>query len=65
MNYRDFIKQKEVLTQQHGFDIDADDVNSLLFDFQRSITAWAVKNGKACIFAATGLGKTLMQIEYA
>jgi len=65
VKYDDFLKQKAVLTKQLGFDIDIEDVNPLLFDFQKSITAWAVKNGKACIFAATGLGKTLMQIEYA
>lgn len=65
MKYEDFIIQKGELTQQNGFDVDVEAIHPLLFDFQKSITAWAVKNGKACIFAATGLGKTLMQIEYA
>ncbi|MBU2051317.1 MAG: helicase [Gammaproteobacteria bacterium] len=35
-----------------------------MFEFQRDITAWALKKGRACIFADCGLGKTLMQLEW-
>ena len=41
------------------------DLNPSLFDFQRAIVAWAVKRGRAAIFADTGLGKTLMQLSWA
>jgi DNA modification methylase len=35
-----------------------------LFDFQRIITHWALKKGRAAIFADCGLGKTRMQLEW-
>lgn len=33
--------------------------------FQRDITSWALRLGRAAIFAGTGLGKTLMQLSWA
>jgi superfamily II DNA or RNA helicase len=40
-------------------------LNANLFDFQRAIVEWAVRRGRAAIFADTGLGKTLMQLAWA
>lgn len=36
-----------------------------LFDFQRVLTTWALRRGRAAIFADTGLGKTRMQLAWA
>jgi SNF2-related domain/Helicase conserved C-terminal domain len=36
-----------------------------LAPFQADLTEWALKRGRAAIFAATGLGKTRMQIAWA
>jgi len=36
-----------------------------LFPFQKEIVAWALRRGRAAIFADTGLGKTRMQLEWA
>jgi hypothetical protein len=36
-----------------------------LMDFQAAITEWAIRKGKAAIFADCGLGKTLMQLVWA
>lgn len=36
-----------------------------LFDFQREIVAWAVRKGRAAIFADCGLGKTPMGLTWA
>lgn len=62
-DYDQFVAAKrrcEVATgHMHG------DLNPSLFDFQRAIVAWAVKRGRAAIFADTGLGKTLMQLSWA
>ena len=33
--------------------------------FQTAITSWALRRGRAAIFAGTGLGKTGMQLSYA
>lgn len=41
------------------------DLNEHLFDFQHAIVSWAVRRGRAAIFADTGLGKTLMQLSWA
>lgn len=40
-------------------------LNTNLFDFQHAIVSWAVRRGRAAIFADTGLGKTLMQLSWA
>lgn len=36
-----------------------------LFDFQRHLVDWAVRKGRAAIFADCGLGKSLMQLVWA
>lgn len=33
--------------------------------FQRDIVSWALRMGRAAIFAGTGLGKTLQQLSWA
>jgi hypothetical protein len=44
---------------------DPPEVHSMLFPFQRDITLWALRRGRAAIFADCGMGKTFMQIEWA
>jgi len=63
--YQDFIKSKTRKVYSGGIDIDRKKLNAVLFDFQNDIVKWAVKKGKACIFADCGLGKTFMQLEWA
>lgn len=65
MKYSEFIESKKIKPVISGFDVDADALNSNLFDFQRAIVKWALKRGRAAIFADTGLGKTLMQTSWA
>lgn len=36
-----------------------------LFDFQRALVDWAVRKGRAAIFADCGLGKSAMQMTFA
>lgn len=38
---------------------------SFLFDFQQALVDWALRKGKAAIFADCGLGKTPMQLVWA
>ena len=42
-----------------------DRINEMLFDFQHDIVEWALKKGRAAVFADCGLGKTPMQLEWA
>jgi len=59
--YREFVERKQSLTKGVGFE--SGPVNDVLFDYQGRIVQWALKRGRAAIFAGTGLGKTLMQCE--
>lgn len=63
MNYQDFLDKKSVMAIVSGHD--DDNINHNLFDFQRVIVQWALRRGRAAIFADTGLGKTLMQTSWA
>lgn len=63
--YADFLAGKRRQAQAVGRECQASDVNPYLHEWQRHIVAWAVRKGRAAIFADTGLGKTLMQIEWA
>lgn len=65
MEYQEFLKSKLVRAQQAGFTVNREDLNPMLFDFQRDIVWWALRTGLAGIFADCGLGKTPMQIEWA
>lgn len=65
MNYEQFIESKAITTTARGLDVPADELNPLLFDFQRDIVKWALAKGKAAIFAGCGDGKTAMQLEWA
>lgn len=63
--YLDFLKSKQKNIVISGFDIDENQLNKNLFPFQRFIVKRALKAGKYAIFADCGLGKTLMQLEWA
>jgi hypothetical protein len=65
MNYQEFLESKRKTTIETGFNIEKSDLNPVLFEFQKAIVRWAVNRGKSAIFAMTGLGKTLMQVEFA
>jgi hypothetical protein len=65
MNYAEFLAQKMARLELAGPPCDPGEVNPYLHDWQREITAWAVRTGRAAIWATTGLGKTVMQLEWA
>jgi DNA modification methylase len=65
MKYEDYLKGKFKLSDDVGFRVERDKINPALFDFQKDIVAWALRKGKAAIFASCGSGKTLMQLEWA
>lgn len=63
MEYQEFLKQKEFNKVSVGFV--PTDLNKNLWLHQPAIVEWACRRGRAAIFADTGLGKTLMQLEWA
>lgn len=64
MEYTEFLESKKLIIKPSGFTVPKDAINSKLFDFQRDIVIWALKKGRAAIFANCGLGKTTMQLEW-
>lgn len=65
MNYKQFLKTKEIRTIEAGIDIEKEDLNANMFEFQKDLCRWALKKGKAAILIGCGCGKTLMQLEWA
>jgi hypothetical protein len=62
-DYLEFLASKFKFSKSYGFEIADDEINPILKPHQRDIVRWAVHKGRAAIFAAFGLGKTVMQIE--
>lgn len=62
-DYQSFLNRKGQLTGMGGFDPVF--MPEFLFDFQQSLVEWAVRKGRAAIFADCGLGKTPMQLVWA
>lgn len=65
MKYKQFLEKKHQILKDSGFELDSNLINSKLFGYQADIVKWALKKGRAAIFADTGLGKTIMQCEWA
>jgi hypothetical protein len=53
MNYADFIQRKSQLTGFHGFEPIW--LPEFLYPFQRSLVEWAIRKGRAAVFADCGL----------
>ena len=64
-SYAEFLARKHATVPEHGHPCEPDDLTGDLFPFQRHIVAWAIRKGRAAIFADTGLGKTRMQLAWA
>jgi DNA modification methylase len=62
--YAEFVDSKRIYLADAGL-TEVLGLNAKLFDFQRDIVAWALRKGRAAIFADCGLGKTPMQLEWA
>ena len=62
-DYDAFIAQKVKKAKQHGFD--AVEIKAPLFDWQKLVVRWALKQGRAALFEECGLGKTAQQLEWA
>lgn len=63
--YQKFLESKRIAIEDAGVSVDQQLLNRNLFPFQRDITKWALRKGRAAIFCDCGLGKTIMQLEWA
>lgn len=64
MKYEDFLASKRRAPIVRGVDADGM-ADGHLFPHQRDLVRWALARGRAAIFAATGLGKSRMQMTWA
>jgi hypothetical protein len=63
LTYEEFLAEKVNFRSEVGFDVPDEWINPLLKPHQRAIVKWAVRGGRRAIFAAFGLGKSMIQLE--
>jgi hypothetical protein len=63
--YEDYLISKQISAKPVGFDVDLADINPMLFDWQQWSLQWLIKLGRGAAFWERGLGKTLLQVEWA
>ncbi len=64
MEYADFLKKKSQIHIPTGIEKDFW-LHQDLKPHQKDIVSWALRRGRAAVFAGTGLGKTLMEMNWA
>lgn len=65
MNYEEFLKTKEKQFIESGFEVNENELNPLLKDFQKYGISVALKKGRFAFFFDCGLGKTFCQLEWS
>ena len=65
MKYEDFLKTKEKQFIESGFEVDEENLNPLLKDFQKYGVSVALRKGRFAFFFDCGLGKTFCQLEWS
>lgn len=62
--YTAFLARKAISDPMTGL-ADIPELPECLFPHQRDIVKWALRRGRAALFAGTGLGKSLMELAWA
>lgn len=65
VTYPEFLARKAVRIEKPGRIVNHDDIHPMLHPWQNDLVRWAVRTSRAAIWADTGMGKTLMQLEWA
>ena len=65
MSYEEFLARKTARVEKPGRHVTATDIHPMLHDWQNELVRWAVRTGRAALWADTGMGKTVMQLEWA
>lgn len=64
VSYAQFLQRKAVDDPDTGI-AEPGDLPGCLFGYQADIVRWALRRGRAALFAGTGLGKTIMELAWA
>ena len=62
-SYEEFLKSKVRLAAKNGIGIASEDVSTRLKPHQQVSVKWMVQGGRRALFAAFGLGKSVIQLE--
>ena len=63
-DYQAFLDRKRMVDPMTGL-TSFGALPDAMFAFQRDITAWSLRRGRAALFAGTGLGKSFMELAWA
>ncbi len=63
-SYSEFLIKKQIQDTPSGFEANGS-IGEYLFPFQKDIVRWSLRRGRSAIFADCGMGKTIMQLEFA
>lgn len=61
--YEEFLREKVNFETAFGFPVADHELSPVLKPHQKAIVAWALAGGRRAIFAAFGLGKSIIQLE--
>ena len=64
MNYDEFLHSKQRIPPACGFEMPKERMNPMMFEWQKDITRWALRKGRAALFEDCGNGKTVQQLEF-
>ena len=65
MGYSDFLNTKQIRFKSNGIEINIDELNPNLFDWQKKLVQWSLIKGRSALFESCGLGKTFQQLEWS
>jgi len=65
MDLKQFLESKKDKIIKTGFKVNDSDLNKHLFPFQKHVLKWLIELGRGAVFADCGLGKTIMQMDWA
>ena len=61
----EFLKMKQTNVIESGFELNDNELNNMLFPFQKYCVRRALRAGRFAMFEDCGLGKTIQQLEWA
>lgn len=64
-SYDQFLERKRFMLADAGKTVHRDELHPQSFGHQKAIVQWALRKGRAAVFADTGLGKSLMELDWA
>lgn len=62
--YERFLEQKQIVPVVSGLRT-VPELHPKMFPFQHDVTGWSLKLGRSALFLGTGMGKTLIELEWS